>query len=83
MCLYSKRPFYYVKGYGRPVVLKSRSSDRSQTGAYLPAMAGQIAGFGNAKLVFLSDGVTIPADRFSRASAEAFLHQPVKTPIGS
>lgn len=83
ICLYSKRPFYYVKGYGRAVVLKARSSDRSLTGAYIPAMAGQLAGYGNAKLVSLSDGQSIAADRFSRASAEAFLRQPVKTPIGS
>lgn len=83
ICLYAKRPFYYVKGLGRPVVLKSRSTDRSMTGAYLPEFTGQIAGYGNSSLVSLSDGQPISVDRFSRASAEVFLRQPVKTPIGS
>ena len=82
MCLYSKRPFYYVKGHGRPVVLKSRSDDRSQTGAYLPTFVGQIAGFGNVKLVSIADGAGISAERFSRAAAENFLRQPMKTAIG-
>ncbi|MEK8031085.1 hypothetical protein AACH06_09690 [Ideonella sp. DXS29W] len=83
ICLYTKRPFVYVKGLGRPVVLKSRSNDRSLTGEYIPAMFGQLAGYGNANLVTLSDGQPISVDRFSRSSAEAFLRQPVKTPIGS
>lgn len=82
MCLYSKRPFHYVQGHGRPVVLKTRSDDRSLTGAYIPTFAGQIAGYGNVGLVSLSEGAPIPADRFSRASAEAFLRQPTKTPLG-
>lgn len=83
ICLYVKRPFYYVKGLGRAVVLKSRSTDRSMTGAYLPQNIGQIAGYGNSTLVSLSDGQPISNDRFSRSSAEAFLRQPVKTLIGS
>ncbi|WP_162098545.1 hypothetical protein [Rubrivivax gelatinosus] len=83
ICLYERRPFYFVKGYGRPVILQIRTDVHSLTGAYLPAFAGQIEGFGNVNLVSISEGTAISSDRFSRAAAEAFLRQPVKTALGS
>ncbi|HJV70291.1 hypothetical protein [Ideonella sp.] len=82
-CLYDKRPYHFFKGHGRPVELERRSDDRSLTGQHLPAVVAEIAAFGNLQLVSLSEGAAIPAERFTRPQAVAFLHQPTKSPLGS
>jgi hypothetical protein len=83
VCLYDRQPFRQTGGFERPVIVKTRASMQSMTGARIDALNGEFPGHANAKLVSLSDGQAIPSERFSPAAALAFLRQPIKAPVGT
>lgn len=78
-CLYVRQPIYVVNGHHDMVVLKSAGNVR---GDVMDELIGMNTAFLNDKLVEFSDGQPIPADRFSAAALNAFIHQPAITAVG-
>ncbi|WP_374676079.1 hypothetical protein [Ideonella sp.] len=80
-CLYARQPEYLWRGHIRQVVLKSSSSDRSLAGKDVSDLFGDVRGFSNQRLLSMTDGQPIPAERFSPSAAQAFVQQPAKSPL--
>ncbi len=78
-CLLAEMPIYPYSSYQgrhRTVALTHHLNDETRGGTKLAKHFGAVAGIFNARLVSFDKGLRIPADRFSRSGAEAFLAQP-------
>lgn len=81
-CLYAKRPYYDLGGVRKQVTLKMRGSTRSRAGNDLQQVVGELGFIHRNELKSFNEGAAIPAERFTRAAAEAFLSQPIKSSPG-
>lgn len=79
VCLYAKQPLYLHDGHHLRVVLKSSASTE---GDVADSLHGEITAYANERLDGFSDGSPIDPYKFSAASIQSFLAQPVKVPLG-
>lgn len=78
-CLLADLPVYPYSSYQgrhRNIALTHHLTDDTRGGTQLAKHVGAVAGIFNARLASFEKGRRIPADRFSRSGAEAFLAQP-------
>lgn len=78
-CLYVKQPIYSHDGHQLRVVLKTSASTE---GDVADSLHGEITAYANERLDGFSDGSPIDPYKFSNASVQSFLAQPVKVPLG-
>jgi hypothetical protein len=78
-CLYVRQPLYVHGGHHRQVVLKSSASTDADV---MDTVHGENTAYANERLDAFSDGMSIDGAKFSPAAVQAFLAQPVKTPLG-
>ncbi|GAA0763461.1 hypothetical protein LRH25_29645 [Ideonella azotifigens] len=77
-CLYERQPLYVHNGHHELVVLKGSGSTE---GDVLDQMLGEASAFLNERLLTITDGTPIPAERFSAAAVRSFVSQPGKTSL--
>lgn len=80
-CLYARQPEYLWRGHIRQVVLRSSSEDRSLAGNDISDIVGEVRAISNQRLLSMTDGQPVPAERFTPAGAQAFVQQPAKSPL--
>jgi hypothetical protein len=78
-CLYARQPIYVHNGHHELVVLKSSGNTQ---GDVLDELLGESTALLNHRLLSITDGTPISAERFSAAAVRNFLSQPAKTPLG-
>jgi hypothetical protein len=78
-CLYARQPIYVHNGHHELVTLKSSGNTQ---GDVLDELLGENTAYLNNRLLSITDGTPIPAERFSAAAVRSFLSQPAKTPLG-
>lgn len=78
-CLYAKQPIYSHDGHHLRVVLKTSASTE---GDVADSLHGEITAYANERLDGFSDGSPIDPYKFSAASIQSFLAQPVRVPLG-
>ncbi|MCD2340016.1 hypothetical protein LRH25_06635 [Ideonella azotifigens] len=78
-CLYERQPIYVYNGHHELVVLKGSGSTQ---GDVLDGLLGETTAFLNDRLLSMTDGTPIPAERFSAAAVRSFVSQPAKTSLG-
>ncbi|HSI49967.1 MAG TPA: hypothetical protein VLA61_16970 [Ideonella sp.] len=77
-CLYERQPLYVHNGHHELVVLKGSASTE---GDVLDQLLGESSAFLNERLLTITDGTPIPAERFSAAAVRSFVSQPGKTSL--
>ena len=82
MCLYAERPIASWQGVGRRVVLMTHVVLHAGTHDVADDF-GEIAAFGNLRLVSFTPSASIADARFSRAAVDQFIHLPTRSALGT
>lgn len=74
-CYYAKRPFYIHNGVKRHVLLKSVVPETNAAGTHMPSLVGALPS-ASYQLKSLQESASLPASKFTRGGAEAFVNLP-------
>lgn len=76
-CYDAKRPYYIHNGVKRHVLLKSAIPETNAAGTHMPSLIGAMASV-SYRLKSLQESPSLPAVKFTRGAAEAFVNLPRK-----